>query len=475
MIKYISIFFITLELFAIDTNTTAMSSLNDDPLFHPYRNSGYSLYDAINEALQNSPKIKATQQYVIQTNESLNEAFGDYLPVINFSGDAGYEDRQYKDDPENSDSAPVTEVSKYKKTELYLTITENLWSGGAVKNIVDEKKAMLAMANFDYRNQVEKLVLDTAKAYYEVVYSEIALKIAEKNMQNYEKILKIVTIKERNGAATKGDVNFIKANVENAKSEMVSRQKTLQDAISNYIYILSTDQNEDHMPFETSAALYYDDLNSSLKQAEENNANLLKQRAYIKATRFKFLSTKGNFSPKIDFAVNAESRNEFDKGSGQREKVNAILTFNYNLYNGGKDEAVAARLLAKLREQRYLSDDIRRKLIYDINVLHQSLSATSQSLRLTQNEVLASRQVVQSYWISFQHGTQDLQALQLAQRNLNRAEQDYANYKKNLIINNLELMQKTGVLLDFMKLQYQMTQEEMDTEFNLFLDYESED
>jgi len=74
------------------------------------------------------------------------------------------------------------------------------------------------------------------------------------------------------------------------------------------------------------------------------------------------------------------------------------------------------------------------------------------SLALTRNEVIAARKVVDSYWIAFKHGTQDLQALQLAQRNLNRAQLDYVKYKKTFIINNFKLMQKTGELLKFLEI-----------------------
>ena len=470
----IRIFFLLLfsyTLFALDNNSSKVTSLEDDPLFHANRENGLSLYEAINEALLNSPKIDAKKQYLIQEHEKLNEAIGAHLPVINFSGDGGYEDRSFKNDPKYNDKSPQTSVLKYKKTDIYLTITENIWAGGSIQNSVNEKEAMVAMANYDYRYQVEKLVLDVARAYYGVVYAEIALKISEKNMKSYEKILKIVSIKERNGAATKGDVNFIKANVENAKNSLALRKKELQDAISNYTYLLNSTQ-ERFMPYETSSLLYLKDLDTTLKDAHTNNAKLLKQKAYTKAMKYKFLSTKGKFAPKVDLSINGESRNEFDVGIGQREKVNALVTFNYNLYNGGRDEALASRYLAKMREQRFLSEDIRRKLTYDIRVLHQAISTLSQSLQFTQNEVISSRKVVKSYWISFQHGTQDLQALQLAQRNLNRAEQDYARYKRDLILNNLELMQKAGVLLEYIGIEHQMSQEELERDFNLFWSYE---
>ena len=472
MIRILYLLFFVSSLFALDDTNSSITNLEDDSLFHAKRENGLTLYEAINEALLNSPKIDAQKQYLIQQNEQLNEAKGAHLPVVNLSGDGGYENRTFKGDPKYNDKPPQTTLYQYKKLDLYLTITQNIWAGGSLQNSVNEKDAMVAVANYDYRYQLEKLILDVAQAYYGVVYAEIALKISEKNMKNYEKILKIVSIKERNGAATKGDVNFIKANVENARNALAIRQKELQDAVSNYTYLLNSSQ-EQFMPYETSSLLYLKDLNTTLEDAHTHNAKLLKQKAYTKAMKYKFLATKGKFAPKLDLSVNGESRNEFDVGIGQREKVNALLTFNYNLYNGGRDEALASRYLAKMREQRLLSEEIKRKLTYDVKVLHQAISTLSQSLQFTQNEVISSRKVVKSYWISFQHGTQDLQALQLAQRNLNRAEQDYARYKKDLIINNLKLMQKAGVLLEYIGVEHTMDQKELERDFNLFWSYDN--
>jgi len=311
-----------------------------------------------------------------------------------------------------------------------------------------------------------------AYSYFDVVYSEIALNVANKNMLSYEKILKIVSIKEKNGAATKGDVNFIRANVDNAKIDLVQRQKALSDALAEYVYLLQTESVES-LPFEITAAFYNNNLETALKNAQELNAKILKQKAYIKATKYGFLATSGKFQPKVDFAINGESRNEYDIGLGKREKVNAVINFNYNLYNGHKDEATAIRLLSKLKEQKYLFKDIQRQLTFEIKVLHRSISSLRASLHLTESEVIAARKVVSSYWIAFQHGTQDLQALQLSQRNLNRAEQDYAAYKESLITDSFSLMQKTGTLLQNLAVPYKKNTNDFHADkLNLFSNFE---
>jgi adhesin transport system outer membrane protein len=472
MIQFVLPFIFLSSLFALESDKD-VKQLSQDPLFHTKRETGLTLHDAINRAIDNSPKMQAATQLVIQDKMKVSEAFADHLPVVSFSGDGGFESRNVKKDATTNPSA-VTTSQKYKKVDVYLTITENLWNGGAIEDAVDEKDAGLKASLYDYRDKLESLVVDTANAYFNVVYGEIALNIALKNMKNYEKILNIVTIKEKNGAATKGDVNFIKANVDNAKTELVQREKTLSDAIAKYTYLLQT-HDQELFPFEISSALSYTDLNTSLANADKYNAQVLRQRAYITSTSYGFLATKGSFHPKVDFAINGESRNEYDVGLGKREKVNAVLMFNYNLYRGGKDEARAIRLLAKMKEQKFLYQDLKRNLVFDIKVLNQSVSSLDKSLKLTEQEVLAARKVVNSYWIAFQHGTQDLQALQLAQRNLNSAEQNYAQYKKDLILNNYELMRKTGTLLQFLDLLYKKDASQFKEDeqiFNAYYDLE---
>lgn len=461
MIKLLLFFTLSINLFS--------QSLSEDNLFHAQREVGLSLHDSINLAIKNSPKIDASRELVIQDKMRVDEAFAGHLPVINFSGDMGYEARDVKKDT-NANPGAVTVHQKYKKLDLYLTITENLWNGGAIEDAVDAKEASLKSSQYDFKAKLENLIVETATAYFNVVYGEIALKISQKNMKNYEKILNIVDIKEKNGAATTGDVNFIRANVDNAKTEFVQKEKALSDALAKYTYLLHTQAQED-LPYEIETKLYMTDLNSSLTDAEKYNAKILSQHFFIQAKTYSFLATKGNFHPKIDFAINGESRNDYNIGLGKREKINAVLMFDYNLYRGGKDEAAAIRLLSVMREQKLLYKDLKRNLVFDISVLNQSVFSLSKSLKLTESEVIAARKVVDSYWISFQHGTQNLQALQLAQRNLNRAEQDYADYKKELILNNFELMQKTGVLLNFLNISFSKDPSSFKEDRELFKNY----
>jgi len=429
-----------------DKNETI--SLNEDELFQSDRDSGFSLHDAIVNSLNRNYKIKASNERIYQGKRKVEEQEAGHLPTIDLSGNAGLETRKIQSGDIKSGPKTTTKMD-YHKTELYITIKENLWTGGKIEASINEQEHKLDAALFDHRNTIEKATINMIEAYFGVVYAEIAVKISTHNMKSYEKILKIVRIKEENGASTKGDVNFIKANVDNAKTSLINDQAKLSNEMAKYNYYMQ-EVDETNLPYETEANLATKELNASIEYMYDNNAILLRQKSYIASSSEAIKVKNGNYHPIVDFVINGETKDEFNTGIGQRDKANALITFTYNLYKGGKDEASYLRVLSKMSEQKYIYHDEKNKLIFDIKVLHRSTLSMDESLALTRDEVIAARKVVNSYWIAFKHGTQDLQALQLAQRNLNRAQLDYINYKKTFIINNFKLMQKTGELLKFL-------------------------
>lgn len=435
-------------LYAMDINTT---------LFELNRTKGVTLHSSLHYALEHNYKIQSSKQTLVKSHQKVKEAFSAYLPTLALSGDVGYENRTIT--PDNiSDKFGQTSVFDYAKTDLFLTLTQNIWSGGGTQYALKEQQARLKAVYFNHQLTVEKVIIDVISTYFDIVYSEIALNINEKNMQDFKKVLKIMQIKEKNGAATKGDLNFIKANVKNAQSELLSTQTQLIDAKAKYQYLLGLD-TLDTLPFELSAPVNLKDLNSSIASLKKKNSKLLRDKAYIDASIFSYKAQKSSYDPKLDLKVNAEARDEksIREGSlgaiGQQAKANVMLNFTYNLYKGGRDEAKSKRLLATISEQKFARKNLEYKYIYETKVLHRTLKALDSSIGFVQSEVKSSRKVVDAYWLSFKEGTQDLQALQQALRTKNRAELDYVRFRKQLIVKYFKLLRNSGTLLQVLNIQ----------------------
>lgn len=66
-----------------------------------------------------------------------------------------------------------------------------------------------------------------------------------------------------------------------------------------------------------------------------------------------------------------------------------------------------------------------RKVKWNLEKLYTSLTSLLSNLDNVENEVNASKRMVESYWESFRNGEQDLHVLLQGQRQLNTAELDW--------------------------------------------------
>jgi outer membrane protein TolC len=86
--------------------------------------------------------------------------------------------------------------------------------------------------------------------------------------------------------------------------------------------------------------------------------------------------------------------------------------------------------------------------------MYENILSSRDSLKHTQKEVDANLKVTDSYWAAFKYGTQDIQALLLAQRALNRSQLDVIKEKQAYNNAHFKLMEQTGTLLKTLHLEY---------------------
>lgn len=436
----------------------ASESINNDALFSLERSSGISLHSALRHVVQHNPKVLASRYKVLQAKRKLDETYAKILPKIDLSGDVGYESRTLAPDNINTIAAQ-TALFDYSKTDLFISLTQNLYSAGANSEAINEQKHRFSATLFNHRYTMEDTIIKVIEAYFDIIYNEIALNVNQKNMDDINKVLKIMEIKEQNGAATKGDLNFVKANAKNAESELLKTETKLIEAKAKYIYLMGL-ETLSSLPFELHAKMNVTKIDAVIDSLVHNNAKLQREHYYIQAAQAGYQAQKSAFQPQVDLTLNGEARDEKNirKDSlgavGQQAKVTMLLNFKYNLYRGGSDEAKLVRLLDKVRELKFSRNDLQNKLIFDAKVLHRSLSALDSSLTLVQSEVISARKVVDAYWNAFKDGTQDLQALQQALRTKNRAELDYVRFKKKQLVDFFKLQHQSGQLLQHLALDF---------------------
>ncbi len=404
-------------------------------------NHTISLKEAILKALNKSHKILAQREKIIQAKRKIDEKIAAYKPNVVLYGTAGGAYTKDEKIPED----------KYLKGDIQLSITENLYAGGKHQNDIQKERHNLLVAVYKFRSKVEEETQKVIESYFDILFERRAIKANEKNMKNLERILNIITIKEKEGDATKGDLNYISSNIENSKSQFIKAQSKYQNAIAYYEYFVG--DIEQNQPREQNISQPIKSQDEAIETLYKNNSKVQIAEAKLEAQKSDLQSRRASFRPTVDFIVTAKDTQTGALNEPQNDKASAILSLNYNLYSGGKDEAKFLGSKSKIAQLQYSLKDTKEGSKYNIIQIYQDIESSKDSLLHIKKEVAANNEVVKSYWLKFKYGKQDLQTLLLAQRALNSSQISEIKEEKSYILGIFKLLSEAGTMLEYLEIE----------------------
>lgn len=190
-----------------------------------------SLIDVVLETVAQSNNVKAAREKLKQAQLKYEDAYSGYLPSV----DATYKNGRTKTKPGDEEE----DRRKFYNDESYkLSITQNLYSGGATSAEIESLDKKYEVAKNNYKLVIAKEIENAIKAYFDVLFNFQSLSVNLENMQRLNEILEIVNTKYESGATSIGDLSNIKANVSNAESKLIKIQSKFNEALEYYNYIV---------------------------------------------------------------------------------------------------------------------------------------------------------------------------------------------------------------------------------------------
>lgn len=407
--------------------------------FDTYEN--VSLKSAVLEALSNSYVVKSANEKVIQSKIALKDAYSAYLPLLDFQYSNKYT-KNFKAGVEDLDTNSHYQVND---EDYGFRIRQSLYSGGATALKIKSLQFKFEEAKRKYQIVIEQNIQNAIKAYFGVLFNYKNVQVNEKNMEKLNKILEITQVKYDSGALSIGDLSAIKANIANASGKLIRVKSALADALDYYYYIMG-DDFQNTFPYQENFKIKLDPLEQVFGDIIQNNLSLINYRLNIESTKYKLLNIKASFKPKVDLELSYKNVLDKEDFVANEETAYAKVTFNYNIYNAGKDTKKTLQAYSNLRELKYRYTEEIKKIRWSTSKLYNSITSLDKTMVSTLEEVDASNKMVDTFWEGFQLGEQDLQVLLQGQRQLNSAELDLLKYKQDYITNIFKLIKDKGDL-----------------------------
>jgi outer membrane protein len=298
----------------------------------------------------------------------------------------------------------------------------------------------------------QNLYVRVATAYFAILTDEDQLTFAQANEDAYKRQYEQAEAQFNVGLSAVTAVYQAKAFFDNAKTQTVTAQNTLNNDKEALRVITGQPVGDlkklrDELPMQAPSPT---DPDAWVKQALQLNPSLLAQQYNVQTAEHNISAARAGHLPTITANVN------YGKSSSWFQNPNVIgqttpasttigLTLNVPIFSGG---AVQSRVRQSIDERDAASDAMelqRRQVVQDTLNYYRSVIAGISQVESAKASVDSANKALEAMRAGYGAGTQTMTDVLLAIQTLTQSEGTYSQARHQFILNKLLLQQSAGV------------------------------
>ena len=405
------------------------------------------LLQVYQKAKDSNPELRKSLAERNQAFEKINEARSPLLPQLGLDGTLGYQSG-YRD---NRD----TESNSLGAT---LRLTQKIFDMSAWRQLnLQEKTA--GISDVTYQTSQQKLILDTATAYFNVLRAIDSLSYIEAQKEQVYRQLDQTTQRFNVGLVAITDVQNARANYDSVLAQEVLGRNEIDNAleklrqVSGIYYINLASLNIDR--FSTTAPESVDKL---LAEAQERNLALLSARLGQDVAREQIRLEESGHLPTIGLSASTNVTNNHSHGSALSQQNsnsprnsysgqnNVGLTLSIPLYTGGGTSSKVEQAQYGFTSASEQLESVYRSIVQTTRSSYNNVSASISSIKALQQVVLSAQSSLDATEAGYQVGTRTIVDVLDTTTKLFEAKQKLSNARYDYLINQLNIQHARGTL-----------------------------
>lgn len=362
-----------------------------------------SLPQAVQQALEVHPEVRAGVNGRLAADYELRAARGGYWPRVDLF--AGY-GREGTDEPatRRGDDDHWTSLTR---SESSLRIQQLLFDGFATANEVQRRKAGVDSQAHALQATAERTALEVVEAYLDVLRREELVRIANDNLRAHQRVYDQIRLRSERGVGSASDRDQADARLAQARNNLTTERTNLADAQVNFFSRVGRHPEDLSLPPGLPGH-----LPASLEQARlrmiDNNPLLRAADADIRAAESQYEAARAGFYPRMDVELSHSADNNLDGQRGHVNEWQAMLRMRYNLLAGGSDRAQLEARSYQVAQAWDVRINTLRLLSEDLGLAWNALRNAREQKAVAFDYVQYSERVKEAYQKQFSLGDRTL-------------------------------------------------------------------
>ncbi len=394
------------------------------PAAHALAQNADALRAAAEKAVLTNPDVSARFNAYRAALDAVDVARAAYRPRLDLSANGG----------QGSDriTSRTPESQTLSRNGATLNLTQLLWDGLGTKREVERVGHEKLTRYFELLEVTEQTALEAARAYYDVQRFRRLVQLAEDNYVQHKYASLQIQSRFKAGVGRGVDLEQANARLALAESNLSTEVANLHDVTARYERVVGEAPPRE-LP---RLALLAGGVPAS---TEEASAAAIRQSPAIsasienlRAARSAVSARQSAYQPRVEARVRSGAGHNFDGIRDQRRDSAAEIVLNWNLYNGGADQARVRQQMNFVNQAVDLRDKTCRDTRQTTQIAYNDTRKLTEQIAYLDRNTLAIEKARDAYRQQFDIGQRSLLDLLNAENEVYTAKRAFANAEYDL-------------------------------------------
>jgi outer membrane protein len=394
-----------------------------------------TLFDSINSAYLNNPKLNAERANKRASMEEKREAISEFLPNVTVSA--------YESEQDNTGGSE----SNFKPSEQSMKIEQKIFQGfGGIANL-KKKKYGYNIAEFKLKKIEQETLLAAAEAHASLLLSRKKVNINLINIDLLERQVETDQNRLEKGEINLTDLAQSESSFLGAKAQLIAAQNDLVTSKANFEKIIGRKAPENIQEIRKINLNLPMSLSAAYKISNSENPDLQIVSLEFEQSKLDVITARSDLSPSATLSYKIAEQDDISSTVQDRTQQTVTATATWPLFSGGSNIFNLRKVQELKNKKELLLEDSKKRIEIDVAKAWSNYRSSKSVLDSIRSQVKAAEIANEGITLEYESGNNrtTLEVIQ-SRTILLDSRISLASSEKNFLISRFSLLSAVGRL-----------------------------
>jgi len=395
-----------------------------------------TLFDSLNSAYLNNPKLNAERASMRASREEKRESISEFLPSVTISG--------YVSEQENTNPGDDT---NFRPSEQSIEIEQKVFQGFSGVSNLRKKKYGQNLAEFKLKKIEQEILLAAAKAHTDLLLNKKKVNINLMNVDLLERQVETDQNRLEKGEINLADLAQSESSLAGARAELIAAQNGLVTSKVNFEKVIGKKPTDNIQEIKETNLSLPESLAAAYNISNSENPNIQIAMMEYEQSKMDVVIAGSELSPSATLSYKIAEQDDFSATVKDRTQQTVKATASWPLFAGGSN-LFGLRKAQELRHQKeLLYQDSKKTAETDVANAWSNYQSSKSVLDSIRTQVKAAEIANEGITLEYESGSSrtTLEVIQ-SQTILLNSRINLASSERDFFVSQFELLSAIGHL-----------------------------